>query len=725
MDAKTLFFVIIFVSSSQQFLFKRGGRPLPIDGGWSNWAGWSSCHINSQNATDYFPKYQGFSVSSRPRLCESPKPLRGGKPCQGSAFRYRQCGCQSPLGMGSGRIKNVQLSSSPGIYKDYDASKGRLGHPLAWCSGDKLSPFASVYYQIDLVQYTQVTGLATEGISEGRVSRFKLKHSFDQKQWTLYFDTSHKRGVLTANILPNTRKYNQISDPFVTRYLQLLPVHSYTRPCLKVEVYGCIYTCGKQFTSSSGEIIARSDEAFNQKCLWNVNIKNTTTITFDFVTFYVPCEFGYVEIRDGSKPFLKSKSLRRICGEELANSLYKAPSKNLWIFFKSNSSSDEVGFRTRYISACQNNLRLNGNEMHEIKTPNYPNEYFDNNHCTWNIIADTNSIYLLFKAFDVEAGSLDATEKCKNDYLSIESYTAGSSLKYKYCNSDKPVIAPRPILVKSNQLRLEFKSDNAIVGKGFLVQVTTYDPTKPKPTDKSVTKPDDRSRAPKEVLSNVDNKKAKTPPANITPKLLQHATFRTTPNGGFNKMNNSINTTRNNSLGGKRTKKKKNKTDWTIIMVASFSLVVFILVVFVSVISLRKWMSGGRNNAKHGPAIIKLSQKQDGIERQGGDRKHFSISRNSGDDQLCQLRSPAGSIIQAAEDDEEIDIEKAENAPLTTAIVSHEAEVKINRPRSYINMYSEEAELEAIQEDISSVKNNEKTHSQPEKLVIKETETVI
>ncbi|XP_059162421.1 semaphorin-5A-like [Physella acuta] len=53
---------------------------IPIDGEWSEWAGWSTCTVNCN---------KGFQV--RKRRCDKPKPNNGGRLCEGNNEQYRTC----------------------------------------------------------------------------------------------------------------------------------------------------------------------------------------------------------------------------------------------------------------------------------------------------------------------------------------------------------------------------------------------------------------------------------------------------------------------------------------------------------------------------------------------------------------------------------------------------------------------------------------------------------
>ena len=108
-------------------------------------------------------------------------------------------GCKSPLGMEDGRIKDSQITASSVI-------KGKSPHPWqarlnrnisgwgAWCpdyTGGKIFEKSyDQYIQIDLLNLTKVTGIATQGRSHsgGRqyAKDYKISYRRDGGIWYFY-----------------------------------------------------------------------------------------------------------------------------------------------------------------------------------------------------------------------------------------------------------------------------------------------------------------------------------------------------------------------------------------------------------------------------------------------------------------------------------------------------------------------------------------------------------
>uniref|UniRef100_A0A8C3KEW4 Metalloendopeptidase n=1 Tax=Calidris pygmaea TaxID=425635 RepID=A0A8C3KEW4_9CHAR len=102
--------------------------------------------------------------------------------------------------------------------------------------------------------------------------------------------------------------------------------------------------------------------------------------------------------------------------------------------------------------------KLNGT----ITSPGWPKEYPTNKNCVWQVVAPAQyRISLQFEVFELEGNDV-----CKYDYVEVRSGLASDSkLHGKFCGSEKPEV----ITSYSNNMRLEFKSDNTVSKKGFKV----------------------------------------------------------------------------------------------------------------------------------------------------------------------------------------------------------------------------------------------------------------
>ncbi|XP_002071743.3 cubilin homolog [Drosophila willistoni] len=92
-------------------------------------------------------------------------------------------------------------------------------------------------------------------------------------------------------------------------------------------------------------------------------------------------------------------------------------------------------------------------------TPYYPNSYPTNIECTWVIQAISgNSLSLTFESMDLEQ-----SDGCNNDYVEVREESATGQLIGVYCGNQVP-----NVLRVKGSIWLKFKSDNDVVGEGFM-----------------------------------------------------------------------------------------------------------------------------------------------------------------------------------------------------------------------------------------------------------------
>ncbi|KAJ8337919.1 hypothetical protein SKAU_G00368850 [Synaphobranchus kaupii] len=149
--------------------------------------------------------------------------------------------CVEPLGMGTGRILDSQITDS-GHYGNWESSLARLGLSgsiNAWSTVNKDS-----WIQVDLLRPMLLHGVQTQGathrLSESFVVQFKLSYSLDQETWKTYKGNSTKpEQVFIGNVDGSRVKGNYFSPPIMGRYIRLNPVTFQNRATLRLELLGC------------------------------------------------------------------------------------------------------------------------------------------------------------------------------------------------------------------------------------------------------------------------------------------------------------------------------------------------------------------------------------------------------------------------------------------------------------------------------------------------------
>ncbi|XP_078703536.1 SCO-spondin-like [Branchiostoma floridae x Branchiostoma belcheri] len=158
--------------------------------------------------------------------------------------------CYAKLGLEDGSIPDDRISyssaGSPGV--------GRLsGEP--WTPAADSLP-SEEYIQVDFLEPTQITSIATQGSGGSAmwVRKFAVQYSADGSEWLDYTEqepleegeqASPEPKIFHANTNDNSMVENRLSSTVVARYVRVLPVDWEQAPALRLEFIGCPYTRGK------------------------------------------------------------------------------------------------------------------------------------------------------------------------------------------------------------------------------------------------------------------------------------------------------------------------------------------------------------------------------------------------------------------------------------------------------------------------------------------------
>ena len=98
----------------------------------------------------------------------------------------------------------------------------------------------------------------------------------------------------------------------------------------------------------------------NKICYWTITVPFGFSVTLDFETFEVsqnapPCQYDYVEIRDGGN--LTSKILGKFCGNTLPGSI-RSTGNQLFVTFHSSASYSRKGFSASFTKGKKPNVYL-------------------------------------------------------------------------------------------------------------------------------------------------------------------------------------------------------------------------------------------------------------------------------------------------------------------------------------------------------------------------------
>uniref|UniRef100_A0A8B9LG17 Bone morphogenetic protein 1b n=1 Tax=Astyanax mexicanus TaxID=7994 RepID=A0A8B9LG17_ASTMX len=247
------------------------------------------------------------------------------------------------------------------------------------------------------------------------------------------------------------------------------------------KLYNCP-KCGETLQESSGNFSSpgfpNGYSAYSH-CIWSISVTPGEKIVLNFTSMDLYrshlCWYDHVEVRDG---YWRKAALKgRYCGDQLPEPIISTDSQ-LWVEFRSSSNWVGKGFSAVYEAICGGSVKRDSGQ---IQSPNYPDDYRPNKVCVWKItVAQGFNVGLHFQSFELHpfslqqfivpcsstAGNISSAvfQVCKYDYVEVHSgLSSDSKLHGRFCGSTKL----DPITSHSNNMRIEFKSDNTVSKRGF------------------------------------------------------------------------------------------------------------------------------------------------------------------------------------------------------------------------------------------------------------------
>ncbi|XP_074610173.1 cubilin-like [Acropora palmata] len=403
------------------------------------------------------------------------------------SFLTHSTACNESIGLQDGRIRDSQLSASSyfsltlGRGQLYMTPQyGRVGNAYAWCSQIEMSNKAAPeYLQIDLLNLTEVTAIATQGYHLpstafwGYVSSYKVHYGYNGNHWITYRnnqDLSLNRGFteFTGNANVSDFKKNVLSPTIIATKIRILPISFKSNPgmCLRVELYGCSYDqgCGGIISlEKQGKINARGSNKQPKTCRW-LSIPSppssfNVAVHFHFTYFDIPCHHGQltVQSRNGRKKEV-------FCGVDPPPVSILRSTSQIALEMQLKKGSDVTGFDLHYSTeslGCGAILEVL--QAGTLVSPRYPFPYQHNQNCTWFLNTKPGyKVTLEFTEFDLQP-SYD--KKCR-DFVQIQDGTQESSpVLGKFCGKH----IPDKVTSTFNNIRITFHKDVTFTAKGFVL----------------------------------------------------------------------------------------------------------------------------------------------------------------------------------------------------------------------------------------------------------------
>ncbi|KAK2147338.1 hypothetical protein LSH36_558g01028 [Paralvinella palmiformis] len=239
--------------------------------------------------------------------------------------------------------------------------------------------------------------------------------------------------------------------------------------------------CGGEFSSERGAFsspLYPDSYPHNTECIWTFNTTPGNRILISFTTFNLEssayCNHDFVEVREGGAA---GQVIGRYCGNTVPTNI--TVGTNLWLKFRSNENVTRQGFQAVFNS-------LYGGEISggqgQIASPLYPQNYPNNVDYSWIVTTEIGKLIKLdFIHIELETAR---TGSCTYDFVKIRDGGSSDSTPVGvYCGTD----LPPSFTSTGNQIKIEFHSDYAVSGAGFLLEWQAVPPTPVNPTTPETT----------------------------------------------------------------------------------------------------------------------------------------------------------------------------------------------------------------------------------------------
>ncbi|XP_065055664.1 uncharacterized protein LOC135684164 isoform X6 [Rhopilema esculentum] len=171
-----------------------------------------------------------------------PFPTRLKLPEPSQSLAQALSGCNEPLGLSNGLVRDYQLTSSSYLSPEYAPAKGRLGMQQGgangWCADPRLNNVTQ-YLQVDFQKVQEVCRVGMQGHQNLRnwISHYKVSFSMDGRHWSIYKEGG-KDKVIQGNIAQEDWTSYRLILPIRTRFIRILPqTWEGNAICTRVEFY--------------------------------------------------------------------------------------------------------------------------------------------------------------------------------------------------------------------------------------------------------------------------------------------------------------------------------------------------------------------------------------------------------------------------------------------------------------------------------------------------------
>lgn len=209
----------------------------------------------------------------------------------------------------------------------------------------------------------------------------------------------------------------------------------------------------------------------NADCVWHIIVTPGHRLRLQFTIFQVEphpdCTNDYVDIYKGSSA--NSFKLGRYCGFDVKLPVVVAPSNEVFMMFRSDSSTQAIGFEAKILTECGGRLSAVSNQVRKLFShSNFDKALYGNDvRCQWTIEAKPGqSVRIAFLEFSLEDG-----DQCESDYVEISENEYDGVFYGRFCGKDLPpdIVSTKEVIV------IQLVTDEDMTMDGFLIEYVAVD----------------------------------------------------------------------------------------------------------------------------------------------------------------------------------------------------------------------------------------------------------
>ncbi|XP_066263204.1 cubilin-like [Branchiostoma lanceolatum] len=198
----------------------------------------------------------------------------------------------------------------------------------------------------------------------------------------------------------------------------------------------------------------------NENCGWTITVPEGSTVSLTVESLNIENCCDFLDIYDGDSS--SRIWLRSLTGEVSVDPI-NSTSNQMFLRFSSDESVTAQGFQFNYRATPTSGTGCGGNltapPVGNVTSPNYPNDYGNEENCDWTItVPEGNIVRLTFDSFVTEVDF---------DFLFVYDGDSDTAAPLQRLTGGMSAVHVPPITSTSSQMFVRFTSDESVTAQGF------------------------------------------------------------------------------------------------------------------------------------------------------------------------------------------------------------------------------------------------------------------